>query len=55
MKSLITPSILAAVTPARANASPVLQQLASQHVVGDSPSQDSIQAALLGLTDEAKN
>ncbi|MEN9470313.1 MAG: Arylsulfatase, partial [Verrucomicrobiota bacterium] len=44
MKSLITPSILALLavaTPARANATPVLQQLAAHHAAGDSPSQDT--------------
>ena len=44
MKSLITPSILAllaAATPARAQDTPVLEQLAAHNVVGGSPSQDA--------------
>ena len=58
MKSLITPSILALIavaTPARANASPVLQQLAAHDVVWDSPSADMHGSMPIGNGDLAAN
>ena len=58
IKSLITPSILTllvAVTPARANATPVLEQLAAHHVVWDSPSQDMHGSMPIGNGDLAAN
>ena len=58
IKSLITPSILAllvAATPARAQAPPVLEQLAAHNVVWDSPSQDMHGSMPIGNGDLAAN
>jgi hypothetical protein len=56
--SLITPLILAllvAATPARAQAPPVLEQLAAHNVVWDSPSQDMHGSMPIGNGDLAAN
>ena len=58
IKALITPSILAllaAVTPARAQDTQVLEQLAAHHVVWDSPSQDMHGSMPIGNGDLAAN
>jgi hypothetical protein len=58
MKSLITPSILAllaAATPARAQDTPVLEQLAAHNVVWDSPSADMHGSMPIGNGDLAAN
>jgi alpha-L-fucosidase 2 len=58
MKSLLAPSILALMavaTPARANASPVLEQLAAHNVVWDSPSADMHGSMPVGNGDLAAN
>ncbi|MFM8984024.1 MAG: DUF5703 domain-containing protein, partial [Spartobacteria bacterium] len=58
MKSLITPTILAllaAATPARAQDTPVLEQLATHNVVWDSPSADMHGSMPIGNGDLAAN
>ena len=58
MKALITPSILAllaAATPARTQAAPVLEQLAAHNVVWDSPSADMHGSMPIGNGDLAAN
>jgi len=58
IKALIAPSILvllAVATPARANATPVLEQLAAHNVVWDSPSADMHGSMPIGNGDLAAN
>ena len=58
MKSLLPATLLAllaAATPARANATPVLQQLAAHNVIWDSPSQDMHGSMPIGNGDLAAN
>jgi hypothetical protein len=58
IKALITPSILAllaAATPARAQDTPILEQLAAHNVVWDSPSQDMHGSMPIGNGDLAAN
>ena len=58
MKALITPSILAllaAASPARTQAAPVLEQLAAHNVVWDSPSADMHGSMPIGNGDLAAN